>query len=99
MQCIERPDRIEVRQRPDGLAECFIRRNIHQVTDAEGNAAYEADEVQFVGSYTLSMVEQNEEALWREHNPAPVADRIADAERIQAEQDDAIIALFEMIGA
>lgn len=43
MRCIDKPERIEVRQRPDGLADCFIRRNIRQVADAEAGVAWEAD--------------------------------------------------------
>lgn len=97
MQCIDKPDRIEVRQRPDGLADCFIRRNIKKITDAEGNEAWEADEVQFTGNYTLSMVEENEDELWRIFNPTPIGERIATAEAIQAEQDDAIIELYELV--
>ena len=97
MQCIGKPDRIEVRQRPDGLADCFIRRNIKKITDAEGNEAWEADEVQFTGSYTLAMVEENEDELWRIFNPTPIGERIATAEAIQAEQDDAIIELYELV--
>lgn len=98
MHCVERPERIKVHQRPDGQAEVFIRRNIHQVTDADGNIGYECDEAQFVGDYTYAMVEANESELWRKYKPVAIADRILEAERVQAEQDDAITALFEMIG-
>ena len=97
MQCVEKPDRIEVRQRPDGLADCFIRRNIHQVTDGDGVKSWEADEVQFTGTYTLAMVQDNEDALWRMFNPTPLNERIATAEGIQAAQDDAIIELYELV--
>ena len=83
--------------RADGLAECFIRRNIHQVTDSEGGPAWEADEVQFVGEFTQAMVEEHEEELWRMFDPTPINERIATAEEITAEHDDAIIELFEMV--
>ena len=97
MRCTDKPERIEVRQRPDGLADCFIRRNIHRVTDDDENESWEADEVQFTGTYTLAMVEENEDALWRMFNPAPLGERIATAEGIQAAQDDAIIELYELV--
>ena len=97
MQCTERPERIEVHVRHDGIAECAIRRNIHQVTDAEGNEAWEADEVQFTGNYTAAQVEANEDELWRLHDPKPIGERIASEEGITAEHDDAIIELYEMM--
>lgn len=82
-------------QRADGLAECFIRHNIHEVTDAEGNTAFECDEVQFVGTFTLAFVEEHEDELWRLYDQTPMNERIAAAEKAQADTDDAIIALFE----
>jgi len=97
MQCTERPERIEVHQRANGLAECFIRRNIHAITDAEGNEAFECDQVMFVGTYTKAYVEEHEDELWRKFDPTPVTDRIAYAEGVQAAQDDAIIELYELV--
>ena len=97
MQCIERPERIEVHQRAEGLAECFIRRNIHAITDAEGSNAYECDEVQFVGPYTLAYVVDHEDELWRVNDSTPMNERIAAAESAQADTDEAIITLYEML--
>ena len=97
MQCTERPERIEVHQRANGLAECFIRRNIHEIEDAEGNTAFECDQVMFTGEYTKAYIEEHEDELWRKFDPTPLADRIASEEGITAEHDDAIIELFEMM--
>ena len=97
MQCTERPERIEVHQRANGLAECFIRRNIHEIADAEGNVAFECDEVQFVGTFTRAYVEQHEDELWRKYDNTPINERIAAAEKAQVDTDDAIIALFEQL--
>lgn len=51
----------------------------------------------FTGEYTQAYVEEHEDELWRKHDPTPMPDRIASAETIAAEHDDAIIELYEMM--
>ena len=97
MQCTERPARIEVHQRANGLAECYIRRNIHEIETGDGETAFECDQVMFTGDYTQAYIEAHEEELWRKFDPTPVSERIATAEGITAEHDDAIIELYEMM--
>ena len=98
MQCISgtRPDRIQVNVRHDGIAECFIHRNIREFTDSEGNAAFASDYVKFEGDFTAAYIEAHEEELWRLYDETPVNQRFASAEEIMAEHDDAIIELYEM---
>lgn len=99
MQCISatRPERIEINVRHDGIAECYVHRNIREITNAEGNTAFSSDCVKFSGDYSHAYIDEHEDELWRLYDETPIGERIASAEGITAEHDDAIIELYEMM--
>lgn len=43
----QKPDTISYMKLPNGRADVWLRKNIAEITDEEGNAAWEADEVYF----------------------------------------------------
>ena len=53
--------------------------------------------MKFEGDFTADYIEAHEDELWRLYDETPINQRIASAEEITAEHDDAIIELFEMM--
>ena len=51
----------------------------------------------FAGEYTRAYIEDHEDELWRLFDETPISERMASAEGISAEHDDAIIELYEMV--
>lgn len=53
--------------------------------------------MKFSGDYSHAYIDEHEDELWRLYDETPIGERIASAEGITAEHDDAIIELYEMM--
>ncbi len=79
--------------------EVWLRRNIRQETDEDGNEVWVADAVHGIlpASTTGAYVSENFDALWDEWDDTPLTVRIADVRDATETHDGAIVELAEMV--
>ena len=75
-----------------GIVEVWLHRNIEQVTDEDGNAAWVADQVHGIlpASTTGAYVAAHFDELWDEWDDTPLVRRIAGVRETAQTQADAI---------
>lgn len=86
MQSSEKPEALEVVQRPDGLADVWLRRSIERVeVPLEGGGsqeAWSAEEAHLVGRYEAAYVDLHFDELWEQARRGAMTDseRLAECE-------------------
>jgi len=78
-----------------GIVEVWLHRNIEQVTDEDGNAAWVADQVHGIlpASTTGAYVSANFDALWDEWDDTPMMQRVRE---IAESATDGLVGTTEM---
>jgi hypothetical protein len=80
-------------ERADGLQDVFIRRNIAQGADEDGNEYWEADEVQLTGVWQDGYPETHQDELW--DAATPCASTMKDMEAAIAELGELVSEILE----
>ncbi len=99
MQSMVEPGALEVVQRPDGLADVYLRRGIEAYEEPlEGGGAqamWRAEEVHLVGRYDAAFCELHFDELWEEGRRASmtVPERLAECEQAGADAAQAVAEL------
>ena len=76
--CQSKPAIIDYMPLPDGRADVWLRTDIQEATDEEGNPCWECEEVSFRTSLSQREIEENFEAIFE--NGGPVVDEEAEEE-------------------
>lgn len=92
----EQPGSIMYMPLPKGGADVWLRKNIAEEHDDEGNTFYTADEVYFRTNEPKETIEADFEEYFSGNLPHPPAPKISDAERIAA-LEAAVLDLAEVM--